>query len=155
MPAPNIRIWVGDAAIGLGLASFGAAYLWIARVLPGGANSEPGAGAFPRFLGVALVVVGLVCAWRAWRTRTDSDARVSVYETNAALCALALVGTCLAFEPLGFVATTALFLGFLFWLLGALKIWQAALGGAAASGTMWAIFSYLLGVGLPAGILGG
>jgi apolipoprotein N-acyltransferase len=101
------------------------------------------------------VVVGLVCAWRAWRTRADSDARVSVYETNAALCALALVGTCLAFEPLGFVATTALFLSFLFWLLGALKIWQAALGGAAASGTMWAIFSYLLGVGLPAGILGG
>jgi hypothetical protein len=154
MPAPNIRIWVGDAAIGLGLSLFGAAYLRFAHLLPGGANSEPGAGAFPRFLGMALIVVGLGCAWRAWRRRADADERVSLYETNAALCAVALVATCLAFEPLGFVITLALFLGFLFWLLAGLRIWQAVLGGAAASGILWAIFSYLLGVGLPAGLLG-
>jgi len=155
MQAPQIRQWAGDAAVGIFLAVAGGAYLWLAQALPRAA-SEPGPGALPRFLGMALIVVGIGCALRAWRARKAEDEAVAValWERNALACAVALLGACLAFEPLGFVPTAALFLGFVFWRLGVLQPFAAALAGAAAAAILWGIFSFALGVGLPMGLLG-
>jgi hypothetical protein len=154
MPAPRIRQWVGDAAVGIFLAAAGGTYLWLAQALPKAA-SEPGPGALPRFLGAALIVVGIGCALRAWRARAVEDEAVALWERNALACAFALLAACLAFEPLGFVPTVALFLGFVFWRLGVLNPVAASLGGAAGAAILWSLFSFALGVGLPAGILGG
>ena len=155
MPAPQIKQWVGDAAVGIFLAAAGGSYLWLAQALPK-AVSEPGPGALPRFLGMALIVAGLGCALRAWRARKGEDeaAAVALWERNALACAIALLAACLAFEPLGFVPTVALFLGFVFWRLDVLRPIAALLGGTAAAAILWGIFSFALGVGLPAGLLG-
>jgi putative tricarboxylic transport membrane protein len=152
MPAPRIQQWVGDAAVGIFLAVAGGTYLWLAQALPRAA-SEPGPGALPRFLGMALIVVGLGCALRAWRARAAEGEAVLLWERNALACAVALLAACLAFEPLGFVPTTALFLGFLFWRLGVLRPLPATLAGAAAAAVLWGLFSFALGVGLPPGVL--
>lgn len=154
MPAPQIKQWVGDAAVGVFLAAAGSTYLWLAQALPKAA-SEPGPGALPRFLGAALIVVGIGCALRAWRARKGEDeaASVALWERNALPCAIALLAACLAFEPLGFVPSVALFLGFVFWRLDVLKPFAALLGGTAAAAILWGIFSFALGVGLPAGLL--
>ncbi len=153
MPAPQTKQWVGDAAVGIFLAAAGGTYLWLAQALPRAA-SEPGPGALPRFLGAALVVVGIGCALRAWRARAAEDESVALWERNALACAIALLAACFAFEPLGFVPTVAVFLGFVFWRLGVLKPVAASLGGAAGAAILWSLFSVALGVGLPAGLLG-
>jgi putative tricarboxylic transport membrane protein len=155
MPAPQTKQWVGDAAVGIFLAAAGGTYLWLAQALPKAA-SEPGPGALPRFLGMALIVVGFGCALRAWRARTGEEEAVAValWERNALACALALLAACLAFEPLGFVPTIALFLSFVFWRLGVLKPFAAILGGTAGAAILWGIFSFALGVSLPAGLFG-
>ena len=155
MPAPQIRQWVGDAAVGIFLAAAGGSYLWLAQALPKAA-SEPGPGALPRFLGMALIVVGVGCALRAWRARRAEDeaAIVALWERNALACAIALLAACFAFEPVGFAPTVALFLGFVFWRLGVLKPIAAAFAGAAGAAILWSLFSFALGVGLPAGLLG-
>ena len=101
-----------------------------------------------------MVVVGLGCALRAWRARATDDDDVPLWERNALACAFALLAACLAFEPLGFVPTIALFLGFVFWRLGVLNPAAASLAGAAGAAILWGIFSFALGVGLPAGLLG-
>jgi hypothetical protein len=79
----------------------------------------------PRFLGAVLVVVGIGCALRAWRARTAEDKTVALWERNALACAIALLAACFVFEPLGFVPTVALFLGFIFWRLGVLTAFFA------------------------------
>ncbi len=155
MPAPQIKQWIGDAAVGIFLAAAGSTYLWLAQALPKAA-AEPGPGALPRFLGMALIVVGIGCALRAWRARTGEDEAVAValWERNALACAAALLAACFAFEPLGFVPTIALFLSFVFWRLDVLKPVAALLGGTAGAAILWSLFSFALGVGLPAGLLG-
>ena len=155
MAAPLIKAWAGDAAVGLAVAAGGSAYYWLAATLPGGANGEPGPAAFPRFLAIAMVAGGLACAVRAWRARERDGDDVALYETNAALGAIALVAACLAFEPLGFAATTAAFLAFLFRLLARLRPVAAVAAGAGASAVLWTVFVHLLGVGLPPGPFGG
>ncbi|MCA3261277.1 MAG: tripartite tricarboxylate transporter TctB family protein [Telmatospirillum sp.] len=155
MSAPQIRQWVGDAAVGIFLAAAGGTYLWLGQALPKAA-AEPGPGALPRFLGAALIVVGIGCALRAWRARKGEDeaAIVALWERNALACAVALLAACFAFEPVGFVPTVALFLGFVFWRLGVLKPFAAALAGTAGAAILWGVFSFALGVGLPASLLG-
>jgi putative tricarboxylic transport membrane protein len=66
----------------------------------------------------------------------------------------ALVGYALVLEPVGFVASTFLIVGFMALLLGA-RWWQAGLTGVASSLALYLLFNSVLGLPLPGGILFG
>ncbi|MFN8760401.1 MAG: tripartite tricarboxylate transporter TctB family protein [Tagaea sp.] len=146
---PRARLWAGDAAVGLVLAAGGLVYWWMAQSLAPGTAAAPGPGAFPRFLGLAIAVAGTGCAARAWLAR-DAET-VAWAEPRALASAAALAAACLAFETLGFLATFGAFLSFQFRLLSDLGTARALAAGAGATGALWLVFEYLLGVGLPAG----
>jgi putative tricarboxylic transport membrane protein len=143
--------WTGDALTGLALAFGGAVFTVLAWPIPRGEIGNPGPGFLPLVLGLALVALGLGCAMRAWRAR--DAAPVMLAEKKAVICVIALFGAALAFVPLGFVPTMAVFLAVLFGVLAGMRWWVAALAGCVASVAVWFVFNYLLGLGLPAGVL--
>lgn len=146
---PRAKAWLGDACIGVVLAACGLVYWSMAQSLALGTGATPGPGAFPRFLGLAIAATGLGCAVRAYLARDASD--VAWAEPRAAASAAALLLAALAFEPLGFLATLSLFLGFQFWLLSALGAARAGIAGLGATGALWLIFERALKIGLPDG----
>ncbi|MFM7347794.1 MAG: tripartite tricarboxylate transporter TctB family protein [Tagaea sp.] len=146
---PRAAHWVGDAAIGIALAAVGGMCWWLAESLSPGTAANPGPGAFPRFLGLAIAVAGIACAVRAWLARDASD--VAWAEPRAVLSAAALLLVAIFFDDLGFLATTAPFLAFQFWLLSELGIARAILAGAGATAAIWLVFEKILNVGLPDG----
>jgi putative tricarboxylic transport membrane protein len=141
----------GDALTGLALAAGGAVFAVLAWPIPRGEIGNPGPGFLPLVLGLALVVLGLGCAMRAWRTR--DAATVMLAETKAVVCVVALFGAALLFVPLGFVPTIAIFLAVLFGVLAGMRWWAAAIAGCGASVALWLVFDYLLGLGLPTGMM--
>ena len=56
-------------------------------------------------------------------------------------------------EPLGFIVSTFLAVMVLGWLLGA-RLWQAGAAGVAIAVVLFVLFDTLLGLPLPAGVLG-
>lgn len=64
-----------------------------------------------------------------------------------------LAGT-LLFEPAGFMLSTFLFLSTGFVLLGDADWKRAVPAAALCAGTLWVVFTKLLGVGLPYGLIG-
>lgn len=146
---PRAAHWVGDAAVGIALAAAGAAYWWMAQGLAAGAAANPGPGAFPRFLGLAIAAAGIACAVRAYLAR-DGEA-VAWAEPCAVLSAAALLIVASFFDDFGFVATTAPFLAFQFWLLSELGVARAIMAGGGATAAIWLAFEKILNVGLPDG----
>ena len=144
--------WAGDAVTGLVIALAGAVFAVLAWPMPRGDVGNPGTGFLPFVLGLLLVLLGLACALRALRTR-DGQAAVALGGRKTLICILALAGAVLAFIPLGFLPTTAIFLTVLFATLAGISWPRAALSALAASVVLWLVFQTALGLGLPAGVM--
>ncbi|MDX2100917.1 MAG: hypothetical protein EAZ99_13835 [Alphaproteobacteria bacterium] len=146
----SLHQWQGDAAVGGLLAAVGALVIHLAQALPVGTWREPGPGAQPLVLGVALVVLGLLAALRAWRVR---DATAATIGEPRAVATLGLLGGfVLLLEPVGFLLTAPAFLIALIAALGG--GWRrAALIGLPLGLGAWAVFDRVLGVPLPPGLL--
>lgn len=147
----TVASWRGDAALGLVLAAGGTAFSVLAWPIPRGEVGNPGPGFLPLVLGLLLIGLGIGCAVRAVRARETKD--VTLADRKAAICVAALIGAALAFVPLGFLPTIAVFLVVLFAVLAGMRWWVAALSGCGASVAVWLVFDRLLGLGLPAGVL--
>lgn len=144
---------MGEAALSLVLAGLGAAVAVGGARMPLGTLSLPGPGFFPLALGVLLGVAGV--AWSAVTLARGGSDPVSLggwrpWSTLAVLAAAAL-----AFEPVGAPLTLALMLAALFRILGDLGLARALAYGVVASAVAYLVFTRLLGVGLPAGVLDG
>jgi putative tricarboxylic transport membrane protein len=148
----GIPHWIGDALVGLALAGGGAFLVTLSWPIPRGEIGNPGPGFLPLVLGLGLVGLGTGCAVRAWRAH--AGAGVMLAERKAVVCVVALFGAALAFVPVGFVPTMAVFLAVLFGVLASMPWWRAAFAGCVASIAVWFWFERLLGLGLPAGVVG-
>ncbi|NVO16768.1 MAG: tripartite tricarboxylate transporter TctB family protein [Rhodoplanes sp.] len=140
----------GDAAVGLALAAGGIALAILAWPIPRGEIGNPGPGFMPFVLGLLLIGLGLVCAIRALREHDTT--MVVLANRKSAVCLVALAAAALAFIPVGFVPTVAVFLTVLFGVLAEKPWWRAAIYGCGASVALFVVFEQLLGLGLPAGI---
>jgi putative tricarboxylic transport membrane protein len=146
-----------DLGSALFLLGFGLAAALQARRLAPGTLGRPGPGFFPFYLGVALSIVALALLLRAALGRSGMPAarpetgepleRWKVVASLAALFVYAFV-----LEILGFVATTALLIFFLFRVIER-QSWAVSVGGSIlTAGFSYVLFKVWLGVQLPAGL---
>jgi len=145
------RIRRADFWSGLALAVLGAYIVGAARQWEYLGPDGPGAGFFPLWYGVAMVVLS---ALLVARSITDSPTRPQgVAGVRRALaCWCALVVSVALLKIVGFIGSFAL----LTWFIVAVmfrqpqrRAWAIAVGGALA---FYVLFSGLLGVTLPAGL---
>ena len=148
-------------AFGLFVAYYSRQYLKLGMMI------TPGAGFLPYWIGIALVVLGAVWFFKTLLARTGSgaggeesvagDAAAETVALQGRLLSRFLPGVLLVilyawlFEKAGYIVSSALF------MVGWQKVvekegWlKTAVIAALSAGGMYALFSYLLKVYLPAG----
>ncbi len=153
MPIRIQRIRRGDLASGLVLAALGAFIVQQAWGWDYVGPDGPGAGFFPRWYGIAMIVLSLALVVRSLRNATPTVVVKPSDASNgrALACWAALVGCILLSKPLGFFLSFALLCWFVATLLFAQRQRTAiplALGAAIG---FWLVFDLALGVALPRG----
>ncbi len=109
-----------------------------------------GPAAFPVALAIAL---GLLSLYLIVRPDREPDWPRGRALGKQALTLVAFVAYAWVLEPLGFIVSTFLAVMVLGWLLGA-RLWQAGAAGVAIALVLFVAFDTLLGLPLPAGVLG-
>jgi hypothetical protein len=142
----------GEAAVGVVLTAFGVALAALSARMPGGTLSLPGPGFVPMAVGALLAVVGAACALTAWRARSGAP-QIGLGGMRAWGALGTLGGVALAFEPIGAPISLSLGMVVLARLLGGYGVVRCLLFGLISSAVAWLVFTRLLGVGLPAGLL--
>jgi hypothetical protein len=145
------RLRNGDVASGLALAALGAFIVQQALGWDYTTPDGPGAGFFPRWYGITIVVLSLVLVARGLRAGIvpatapdESNARVFV-------CWAAIVACVLLAKPLGFFASFALLCWFVATVLFRQRQRTAVAFALAAAAGFWLVFDVALGVSLPRG----
>jgi putative tricarboxylic transport membrane protein len=135
-----------------------AAYIFVAAgAMPFGTARVPQTAFFPKCLAVLLAVLAVIVLVRTFigahdTVAVDEIAVLGWLRIGATLAVL--IGFALVLEPLGFLASTFLLM---FLLLRAIEPqpWRNVIAIAVATSLIsYGLFSWLLGVPLPAGILG-
>jgi putative tricarboxylic transport membrane protein len=149
-----MRSDLAAAAILLGLA----AYIFVAAgAMPFGTARVPQTAFFPKCLAVLLAVLAVIVLVRTFIGANDTVAvdEIAVRGWLRIVATLAvLIGFALVLEPLGFLASTFLLM---FLLLRAIEPqpWRNVIAIAVSTSLIsYGLFSWLLGVPLPVGILG-
>ncbi|HEY8244622.1 MAG TPA: tripartite tricarboxylate transporter TctB family protein [Casimicrobiaceae bacterium] len=145
----------GDVVSGLILAALGAfivrqAWGWD-YLTPDG----PGAGFFPRWYGMAMVVLSLMLVVRGMRQRAPPTPNAHGASTRRVLaCWAALVVCVLLVQPLGFPVSFALLGWFVATMLFGKRQRVAVPFSLAAAAAFWLVFDVGLDVALPRGLWG-
>lgn len=152
MTGVTVARWKAEVLAGALLAGIGGFFLYFGwRLPPPDEPGVPGPGTVPMLLGAIIVLCGISTALPGF-LKADRDH----LDLGGAKQGIALAGLILAtalFEPAGFMLSTFVFLSSGFILLGGAD-WKRALPAAAlVSGGLWIVFTKLLGVGLPYGVI--
>ena len=142
----------GEVVVGTVLALGGAVLVALSTGMPKGSVALPGPGFVPAAVGVLLGLAGAGSAVAAWR-RPGDGARVSLggWRVWGSIAILALAAA--IFEPVGAPLTLAGAFFVFSLLLGGYGIVRSAVAGIVAAAVSWLVFTKVLGVGLPAGLL--
>lgn len=119
----------------------------------------PGAGFFPFWLALLLAVLSVLLLVQSLTGRVvPGEEPPALPSTPGALrvavVTLAIAGTALLLEPLGFRLTMLAFLLILLATLGRQKLWVSAVVATASAFAAHYLFAVWLGVPLPLGRLG-
>lgn len=171
-----------ERRLGAGLLALGAGYLAAAFLIsePEGGYEAVGPRVFPIGIGIALVAVALSTAFRArGGARAPSsdattaqavpaagavkaqavpapDAAPPAADWRAAApSALLFLAYIVLLEPLGYLAATTVFIALEARLLGSRRWGRDLLASLVVTFSVYTVFSLLLGLRLPAGLLGG
>ena len=129
--------------------------------LTGPGYAQVGPGVFPLIVGAALLLAGLGlllqslrAQWRvAWVERDPSAGASSAPLRNVLVVAAALILDVMLFEPLGFIAASAVLFACVSAAFGSRRFVLDALLGIAFAAAIYFIFVHGLGLQLPAGDL--
>lgn len=146
----------GEFAVAAFLVLTGAGFAALAWRLPGSMEpGVPGSATAPLFLGLLLAACGVVLAMRALALKAIGTVTGADFANiRNPLIGLALLIACtMALEPLGFILATFLFLVAGFMVLGQTPPKLALPAAAIGSMGLWVLFTKLLGVGLPYGLI--
>lgn len=165
-----------ERRLGAGLLALGAGYLAAAFLItePEGGYAAVGPRVFPIGIGTALAALGLRMALRANRTGDDAaaDARPAPAGGSgdtpapagspapaadwraAAPSALLFLAYAVLLEPAGYLPATTVFIALASRLLGSRRPGRDLLAAFVVTVSVYALFSLLLGLRLPAGFLG-
>jgi putative tricarboxylic transport membrane protein len=149
-----MRSNIAVAAVLLALAGY---VFFAAGTLPFGTMRVPQTGFFPKTLAILLGILSLVLLAQALAGREAPRGGEKI-ETQGwvriAVTLVTLAGFALALERLGFLLTTFLLMLSLLRAIEAQKWRKVVVVALATALISYAIFSWLLGVPLPAGLLG-
>lgn len=155
--------------LGIGVLAAGAGYLFAAFLIsePEGGYAAVGPRVFPIGIGIALVAVALWIVFRGtvFPGASGLDAppapaggRAVVPFADwrgAAPSVLLFLAYILLLEPVGYLLTTTAFVALAARLLGSRRWGRDLLASLVVAVTVHALFSLLLGLRLPPGLLGG
>jgi putative tricarboxylic transport membrane protein len=153
-----------ELVLGLGIAALGAFLLYETgeiRVSPTYSRVKP--WVIPVIVGGILAVLGLALAWQSWRSKQVAGPAPSTAETldgaadwlPIAAIAVGLVQQILLFQVLGFVPTAAVLFFCVAYGFGSRRYLRDAGIAVALAVVAYVGFVTVLGLNLPAGILGG
>jgi putative tricarboxylic transport membrane protein len=149
-----MRSNIAVAAVLLALAG----YIFLAaNALPFGTPRVPQTAFFPKTLALLLAVLTLILLAQTLGGNVDTRGSQKIntagwFRIGATLATM--VGFALILEPMGFLVSTFLLMVLLLRAIEA-QSWYKVIGIALATALIsYAIFAWLLGVPLPAGLLG-
>jgi putative tricarboxylic transport membrane protein len=115
----------------------------------------PGAGFFPLWYGIAILVLSLALVWGASRSAGTGRGGVEWRKTGRALAVwVALAVAVAAFKLLGFVLSFALLIFFLVAVMYRRPAGVAAAVAVAVAAGFYLVFPFALDVSLPVGVFG-
>ena len=149
-----------DRRLGLGLFALGAGYLAAAFLIsePEGGYAAVGPRVFPIGIGIALVAGSLWIAFRGNAAANASAPEASRGPADwraVAPSALVFLAYILLLEPIGYLPATTAFIAFEARLLGSRRWGRDLVASLVVTVSVYALFSLLLGLRLPAGLLAG
>jgi putative tricarboxylic transport membrane protein len=146
-----------DIAVGAILLALAGYIFLTASTLPFGTARVPQTAFFPKTLAVVLASLSLVLLAQALagtKVPLDSDKIGSAGWFRIGASLATLIGFALALEPLGFLLSTFLLMVCLLRTIEA-QSWGKVIAVALATSLItYGLFAWLLGVPLPAGVLG-
>jgi len=153
---------VGDVLLGVCVAIGAAVYLYADARLPALAIGDPmGPRAFPALIGIGLMASGLLLFGEVWRRRRIAGAVTvaadPVERRSRRILAAMTAWTALyyfAFERIGYVIATLVYLFALLAFFNRDRWWINAACAAGFTLAAYALFTFFLQVVLPRGILG-
>ena len=146
-----VKARVGELIVCAALLAVGAFVVWQASRMRMGSMTLPGPGVLPLAFGIILSAGALGSLVRA--LLMDDSSVVELGNRPIYLTIGALAGLAILFEPLGAKLSIALFVFAMLTILSDMARWKALLAGAIASAAVWSVFTVLLGVRLPIGVL--
>ena len=141
----------GEVAIALVLLALAVHVLWMASNMPVGSLASPGPGFFPIAISALLGIVSLAMLGQALLEQKESSG-VVLGHREIVLTTVALIALTVVFETAGAFPALGAFLLVLFKVLAKVAWWNATLLAALCTAGLWFVFSWLLGVQLPAGV---
>jgi putative tricarboxylic transport membrane protein len=154
--------WAGPRATGAALLAIGIVALAATFAVPGGRDpwALSGPRLFPLIASIALIVLSLAFLVR---TFVSPDAELGAFAAREAadtewrvpvLVGIALIAYAELLEPVGYLLASAAFFPLVARILGSRSIVRDVVAGAALSLVVYTLFTQLLAVPLPIGILG-
>ncbi len=146
----------GDFWSGLVLAALGVYIVVEARHWDYLAPDGPGAGFFPLWYGIAMIVLSIALVVSSVRrAASPADTAIDWARARRALAGWFALVVCVGLlKVLGFVVSYALFTFFVVSIMYRRPLQSAALIAAASSAGFYMIFPKALGVTLPVGVFG-
>jgi putative tricarboxylic transport membrane protein len=149
-----------DLLVAICVVLFAIAYLVGAFMInePNTSYSAVGPRFFPILIGAGMLLAGIWLGWQAWRKQQTTSAHFESLEEiewrTWGACALVLLGYIVAFETIGYLITTSVFLFLQARVFGSRAWVRDLIVSLALTALIYFFFNGLLKVGLPKGILG-
>ena len=122
-----------------------------------GSLRNPGMGFMSFWASVILGVLSLVLLFQACRRKKDTGLKspaVGRLWKRVLFVLIVLVIYCAAMPTLGYLISTFILMGFLFWILKRTQAWQAVLWSVLATLITYYVFSKWLNCQFPDGLFG-
>jgi putative tricarboxylic transport membrane protein len=149
----HVKSWKAELLVALLMGALGLWFIRASLALPPPEEAGvPGPGSVPMLLGGFITFGALVLLVTALLRDRGESLELGNWKPAFGLASL-VIGA-LIFEPAGFLLATFLFLTAGFVVLGEARISRAAPAAALCATVLWLIFTKLLGVGLPYGLIG-
>lgn len=144
---------MGMVIAGLGLLMFLNTFTMSFMMLA----DDPGPRLLPRVVSIALILCGIGLAFYKSEGAKQLTFRLNENSKRMVISFIALLAYALLFNIIGYIISTFVFLSFLTWYLTKEKdkatIWKSLINGFVVTAIIYVVFSQLLNVILPAGLL--
>lgn len=128
-----------------------AVIVWAFR-LQVGTLLRPLAGFFPLLVGITIIVLSLILLFRGWLGRGEAPQPFGRWQKPVVMLAALFVYAVLL-EPLGYIPSTIFIAAVTLRILGVMSLKLITLSSVVLSVFVYFLFTRLLGVELPAGVL--